>query len=307
MRGDVVEIFPVSEEGKAIRVEYWGDTIERIQEIDPLRGKALTELERYAIYPGSHYVTPQDKLRESLVSIRDELRERLMELESQGKLVERQRLEQRTMYDLEMLEQMGFCHGIENYSRHLSGRKAGEPPPTLIDYFPKDFLLILDESHQTIPQIGSMFLGDRARKSTLVEHGFRLPSAIDNRPLQFEEFETHVGQALCVSATPGDYELRQTHGAAVEQRHQHTRRCDLPGLATQHRQPPAMVRTGPSPAMSRPSMPMAPNSLTISAQRSPAGRPASSDRIAVVLPAPRKPVTMLTGMRDMATVVYVML
>jgi excinuclease ABC subunit B len=217
VRGDVVEIFPVSEEGKAIRVEYWGDTIERIQEIDPLRGKALAELERYAIYPGSHYVTPQDKLRESLVSIRDELRERLTELESQGKLVERQRLEQRTMYDLEMLEQMGFCHGIENYSRHLSGRKAGEPPPTLIDYFPKDFLLILDESHQTIPQIGSMFLGDRARKTTLVEHGFRLPSAIDNRPLQFEEFETHVGQALCVSATPGDYELRQTHGAAVEQ------------------------------------------------------------------------------------------
>jgi len=217
VRGDVVEIFPVSEDSKAIRVEYWGDTIERIQEIDPLRGKALEELEQYAIYPGSHYVTPQQKLRESLVGIRAELQERLAELDSQGKLLEKQRLEQRTLYDLEMLEQMGFCYGIENYSRHLSGRKQGEPPPTLIDYFPKDFLMILDESHQTVPQIGSMYLGDRARKTTLVEHGFRLPSAIDNRPLQFSEFETHIGQALFVSATPGDYELQKTQGEVVEQ------------------------------------------------------------------------------------------
>ena len=217
VRGDVVEIFPVSEESKAIRVEYWGDTIERLQWIDPLRGKSLGELDTYPIYPGSHYVAPPDQLRAAVVAIRAELQERLAELESQNKLVERQRLEQRTLYDLEMLEQMGFCYGIENYSRHMSGRAKGEAPPTLIDYFPKDFLLVLDESHQTVPQVGSMYLGDRARKTTLVEHGFRLPSAIDNRPLQFTEFEEHIGQVLFVSATPGDYELKQTQGVVVEQ------------------------------------------------------------------------------------------
>jgi excinuclease ABC subunit B len=217
VRGDVVEIFPVSEDARAIRVEYWGDTIERLQWIDPLRGKALGELESYPIYPGSHYVAPPDKIRDALVAIRAELQTRLAELESQNKLVERQRLEQRTLYDLELLEQMGFCYGIENYSRHLSGRAQGEPPPTLIDYFPKDFLLVLDESHQTVPQVGSMYLGDRARKTTLVEHGFRLPSAIDNRPLQFAEFESHINQVLFVSATPGDYELQQTAGEIVEQ------------------------------------------------------------------------------------------
>ena len=217
VRGDVVEIFPTSEEATAIRIEYWGDEIEKISEVDPLRGKILRELPRYTIYPGSHYVTPAEQTRRAIKSVRTELRDRLQQLDENGKLVEKQRLEQRTLYDLEMLEQMGFCHGIENYSRHLSGRKAGEAPPTLIDYFPPDYLLIIDESHQTIPQIGSMFKGDRSRKETLVEHGFRLPSALDNRPLRFEEFETHIHHAIYVSATPGDWELQQTHGEFVEQ------------------------------------------------------------------------------------------
>jgi excinuclease ABC subunit B len=217
VRGDVVEIFPVSEECRAIRVEYWGDEIERISEVDPLRGKVLAELPRYAIYPGSHYVTPEQQLRRAIEDIKVELRERLAELDAMGKPVERQRLEQRTMYDLEMLEQMGFCHGIENYSRHLSGRKAGEPPPTLLDYFPDDYLLVIDESHQTVPQIGAMYRGDRSRKETLVEHGFRLPSALDNRPLKFEEWEQRARQVIYVSATPGDYELGLTQGEFVEQ------------------------------------------------------------------------------------------
>jgi excinuclease ABC subunit B len=217
VRGDVVEIFPVSEEGRAIRVEYWGDEIERITEVDPLRGKVLRELDAYAIYPGSHYVTPEQQLRRAIEDIKVELRERLAELDAMGKLLEKQRLEQRTMYDLELLEQMGFCHGIENYSRHLSGRKAGEPPPTLLDYFPDDYLLVLDESHQTVPQIGAMFRGDRSRKETLVEHGFRLPSALDNRPLKFEEWQERARQVIYVSATPGDYELGLTQGEFVEQ------------------------------------------------------------------------------------------
>ena len=217
VRGDVVEIFPVGEDARAIRVEYWGDTIDRISYIDPLRGKTISDLDKYAIYPGSHYVTPQEQMSRALKNIRDELHERLAFFDANGRLLEKQRIEQRTLYDLELLEQMGFCHGIENYSRHLSNRKAGEPPPTLIDYFPEDFLLIIDESHQTVPQIGSMYKGDRARKETLVEYGFRLPSALDNRPLRFEEFETHIKQAFYVSATPGDYELKQTEGEFVEQ------------------------------------------------------------------------------------------
>ncbi len=217
VRGDVVEIFPVSEDARAVRVEYWGDQIDRISYIDPLRGKVLEETERYAIYPGSHYVTPQQQMSRALANIREELAERLADLDRNGRLLEKQRLEQRTLYDLEMLEQMGFCHGIENYSRHLSNRKAGEAPPTLIDYFPKDFLMILDESHQTVPQVGAMYKGDRARKETLVEYGFRLPSAMDNRPLRFEEFEAHITQAVYVSATPGEYELVQTKGEFVEQ------------------------------------------------------------------------------------------
>ena len=217
VRGDVVEVFPAYEEHVAIRIEYFGDDIDSISEIDPLRGKVQRKLNRCVIYPGSHYVTPRDTLGRAIGGIRDELRVRLKELETGGKLVERERLEQRTMYDLEMLEQMGFCHGIENYSRHLSGRAPGEPPPTLIDYMGKDFLLIIDESHQTIPQIGAMYRGDRARKETLVEFGFRLPSALDNRPLKFEEYEALVRNAIYVSATPGDYELNKSNGKVVEQ------------------------------------------------------------------------------------------
>ncbi len=217
VRGDTVEIFPAHEDTHAIRVEFWGDEIERIRLVDPLRGQAIQDLQDYPIYPGSHYVTPEEQRVKAITAIRDELGERLGELERANKLLERQRLEQRTMFDLEMLEQMGFCQGIENYSRHLSGRKEGEAPPTLLDYFPDDFLCILDESHQTVPQIGAMYRGDRARKETLVSHGFRLPSALDNRPLKFEEWQERVGQRVYVSATPGDFELEATGGVVVEQ------------------------------------------------------------------------------------------
>ena len=217
VRGDVVEVFPASEEALAVRIEYWGDEIERICEIDPLKGKVISELDRYGIFPGSHYVTPEAQRHNAMTSIRTELLARLQVLQDEGKLVERQRLEQRCQYDLEMLEQMGFCYGIENYSRHFSGRAPGDPPPTLIDYLPKDYLLIMDESHQSVPQVGGMFRGDRARKDTLVEHGFRLPSAVDNRPLKFEEFEERMPQTIYVSATPGDYELKKTQGEIVQQ------------------------------------------------------------------------------------------
>jgi excinuclease ABC subunit B len=217
VRGDVVEIFPAYEEATAIRVEFFGDEIEAIREVDPLRGKVRKSLGEYTIFPGSHYVTPQEAMRRAIGSIREELRERLDVFDKAGRFLEKQRLEQRATYDLELLEQMGFCPGIENYSRHLSGRAAGEPPPTLIDYFPRDFLLVIDESHQTVPQLGAMYRGDRARKETLVEFGFRLPSALDNRPLKFEEFEGHMGRTLFVSATPGEYELQKSEGTFVEQ------------------------------------------------------------------------------------------
>ncbi|MBX7192046.1 MAG: excinuclease ABC subunit UvrB [Sandaracinaceae bacterium] len=217
VRGDVVEVFPASEDQKAIRIEMWGDEIERIAEIDPVRGKVLRELPKYAIFPASHYVTPEEERRRAVETIKVELQERLSQLSDEMKLVEKQRLEQRTLYDVEMLEQTGFCHGIENYSRHFSGRKAGEPPPVLVDYFPRNFLLILDESHQTVPQIAAMFRGDRNRKEVLVEHGFRLPSAMDNRPLKFEEFWERAGQTIFVSATPGEWELDETQGEFVEQ------------------------------------------------------------------------------------------
>jgi len=217
VRGDVVEIFPAHSENLAVRIEYWGDEIERIVEIDPTRGKVLEELDQYGVYPGSHYVTPDEHRKRAIKSIREELLQWLPKLEIEGKLLEKQRLEQRTMYDLEMLEQMGFCHGIENYSRHLSGRKEGEPPPTLLDYFPDDFLVVLDESHITVPQLGAMFRGDRSRKETLVEHGFRLPSALDNRPLRFSEWEERVAQVIHVSATPGDWEIDHAGGVLVEQ------------------------------------------------------------------------------------------
>ncbi|MFO0617351.1 MAG: excinuclease ABC subunit UvrB [Polyangiaceae bacterium] len=217
VRGDVVEIFPAYEAEQAIRIEFFGDEVESIKEVDPLRGKVLGSIKRTQIFPGSHYVTEQQQLRRAIGSIREELRDRLAYYDEKGRFLEKQRLEQRTMYDLEMLEQMGFVNGIENYSRHLSGRKTGEPPPTLIDYFPSDFLLIIDESHQTVPQLGAMYRGDRARKETLVEHGFRLPSALDNRPLKFEEFEKYLKRVLFVSATPGDYEIERSEGVVVEQ------------------------------------------------------------------------------------------
>ena len=217
VRGDVVEVFPAYEHETAVRIEFFGDTIEAIREVDPIRGKVKGALERYAIFPGSHYVTPQEQMRRAISEIREGLRERLDFFDKEGRFLEKQRLEQRTLYDIEMMEQMGFCNGIENYSRHLSNRKAGEPPPTLIDYFPKDFLLILDESHQTVPQIAAMYRGDRARKETLVEYGFRLPSALDNRPLKFEEFEEHVHRCIYVSATPGEYEIQKAEGTFVEQ------------------------------------------------------------------------------------------
>ncbi|HEX7667517.1 MAG TPA: excinuclease ABC subunit UvrB, partial [Polyangiaceae bacterium] len=218
VRGDVVEVFPAYEQETAIRIEFFGDTVEAITPVDPLRGRTKGEtLKRYAIYPGSHYVTPQEQMRRAISDIRDELRERLDFFDKEGRFLEKQRLEQRTLYDIEMMEQMGFCQGIENYSRHLSKRKAGEPPPTLLDYFPGDYLMILDESHQTVPQIGAMYRGDRARKETLVEYGFRLPSALDNRPLKFDEWESHVQNCIYVSATPGEYEVNKTEGVVVEQ------------------------------------------------------------------------------------------
>ncbi len=217
VRGDTVEVFPAYEADTAIRIEWFGDEVESISEIDPLRGKARQSLQRAVIFPASHYATPADTLKRAVADIRAELRERLAELSTQGKLLERQRLEQRTMYDLESIEQMGFCSGIENYSRHLSGRKAGEPPYTLMDYFPEDYLLVVDESHQTVPQIGSMYAGDRSRKETLVNFGFRLPSAMDNRPLKFEEWQQRGRQTIYVSATPAEWELAQAGGVVVEQ------------------------------------------------------------------------------------------
>ncbi len=217
VRGDVVEIFPVYEEALAIRVEFFGDEVDGIHEVDPLRGKVLGSLDKYSIFPGSHYVTPRQQLDRAISGIRSELKDRLEFYDREGRFLEKQRIQQRTMYDLEMLEQMGFVQGIENYSRHLSQRPPGDPPPTLIDYFPKDFLLIMDESHQTVPQVGAMYKGDRSRKETLVEYGFRLPSAMDNRPLKFDEFEQHMPQTIFVSATPGDYELKKSEGVVVEQ------------------------------------------------------------------------------------------
>jgi excinuclease ABC subunit B len=217
VRGDTIEIFPPYEEDRAVRIEFFGDTVESIHEFDPLRGLTLAELDKVAIFPNSHYVSAPETRARAISGIREELRERLQELRGQDKLLEAQRLEQRTMFDLEMLEQMGFCPGIENYSRWLSGRKAGDPPPCLLDYFPKNFLTVVDECHQTIPQIGAMYRGDRARKETLVEFGFRLPSALDNRPLKFEEWERLVHQAVYVSATPAEYELTKAQGVVVEQ------------------------------------------------------------------------------------------
>jgi excinuclease ABC subunit B len=215
-RGDVLEVFPAYEE-MGYRVEYFGDEIEKISRFDLLRGDSMEELDRIAIFPKTDYVTPREQLERAIEGIQRELGERLSELEAQEKLLEAQRLDQRTRFDLEMLREIGYCHGIENYSRHLSGRKPGEAPPTLLDYLPDDSLLMIDESHQSIPQVRGMYHGDRSRKETLVEYGFRLPSALDNRPLTFEEFDGRENQRIYVSATPGDWELQRSHGVVAEQ------------------------------------------------------------------------------------------
>jgi len=216
VRGDVVEIFPAYEEN-ALRVELWGNEIENLAVIKPLTGEVINEKEKAAVYPAKHFVTTYPKLEIAIRAIRKELKERLAVFKTQGKLLEIQRLESRTHYDIEMMQEVGYCTGIENYSRHLSGRKEGERPACLLDYFPEDFLMIIDESHATIPQIRGMYNGDRARKVTLVEHGFRLPSALDNRPLKFDEFESLINQVIFVSATPAEYELEKCGGGVVEQ------------------------------------------------------------------------------------------
>ncbi|MFQ5767727.1 MAG: excinuclease ABC subunit UvrB, partial [Acidobacteriota bacterium] len=217
VRGDAIEILPGAEDQRALRVVLPDDEIESLEWFDPLRGRTVERVRRVPIYPMSHYVVPRERILEAVEDIRHELRKRLKELEADGKLVEAQRLAQRTRFDLEMILEVGYCQGIENYSRHLTGRRAGEPPPTLMDYLPADTLTFIDESHVTLPQVRGMFKGDRSRKQTLVRHGFRLPSALDNRPLTFEEFEARVGQRLYVSATPAEYELRRTGGEIVEQ------------------------------------------------------------------------------------------
>ena len=217
VRGDIVEIFPPYEEEQAIRVEFFGDLIESITLVDPLRGKKLNSIRKIAVYPGSHYVTTQDNLKRAIVNIWEELGIRLDELRTQNKLLEAQRLEQRTKFDIEMMEEMGYCQGIENYSRHLTGRKPGEPPPTLMEYLPENALIIVDESHATIPQTIGMYRGDRSRKETLVNYGFRLLSALDNRPLMFEEYERFPQQRLYISATPAAYELNKAGKHVVEQ------------------------------------------------------------------------------------------
>ena len=216
VRGDVVDIWPSHSEGQSIRIEWFGDDIERISLIDPLRGSTLSILDRYTVYPNSHYVAPPEYMAKAITSIEEELVGWLPKLRNQGKMEEAQRLEERTRYDLELLTQFGQCKGIENYSRHLTQRAPGEPPPTLLDYFPEDFIFIVDESHVALPQVGGMFRGDQSRKSTLVDHGFRLPSAMDNRPLRFDEFEERVHQVVYVSATPKEYEIEASEGVVVE-------------------------------------------------------------------------------------------
>ena len=216
-RGDVIEIFPASNEALSVRVELFGDVVEAIHEIDPLTGKSLRKLPKIAVYPNTHYLIAPDRYERAITGIEEELEERVAHFKKHNQLLEAQRIAQRTKFDLEMIRAMGYCHGIENYSRHLSGRAPGEPPPTLIDYFPKDYLLIVDESHATIPQVRGMYEGDYSRKRTLVDYGFRLPSAVDNRPLKFHEFERSLNQVIYVSATPGPYELEHTGGVVVEQ------------------------------------------------------------------------------------------
>ena len=217
VRGDVLEIIPAYENERALRLEFFGDEIDSVTQIDPLTGEALAAIGKTVIYPASHYVSDRDNLVRAMSDIRTELAERLAFLQAEHKLVEAQRLEQRTLFDLEMMEEMGYCSGIENYSRHLDGRREGEPPACLLDYFPADFILFVDESHISIPQVGAMFKGDRSRKSTLVEYGFRLPSALDNRPLNFDEFLARIGQTIHASATPGKWEMERAQGLVAEQ------------------------------------------------------------------------------------------
>jgi excinuclease ABC subunit B len=216
VRGDVLDIYPVHEEDRAVRINFFGDVVEGIQEIDPLTGRVTGELNRITIYPATHYVTTVDIRERAIENIKKELEKRSEYFRSQNKLIEAQRIEERTLFDLEMMIEMGYCHGIENYSRHLTGRSPGEAPPTLLDYFPKDFLVIIDESHIAVPQLNGMYNGDRSRKETLVRYGFRLPSALDNRPLKFEEFKNKIRQVLYVSATPGPYELEKSESVTEQ-------------------------------------------------------------------------------------------
>src|SRR5688572_14694066 len=216
VRGDTVEVCPAYRED-ALRIEFFGDTVERLTQFDPLTGDKIKDLPYTAVYPSKQFVTPATKMKRAVLAIREELTDRIAEFEKNGKLLEAQRIKMRTEYDLEMMTEMGFCSGIENYSRHIANRPPGSRPSTVIDFFPKDYLLVVDESHATLPQIGGMYAGDRSRKEVLVEHGFRLPSALDNRPLNFAEWEERVAQVVFVSATPGPYELRQSGGVIVEQ------------------------------------------------------------------------------------------
>jgi excinuclease ABC subunit B len=217
VRGDVVEVFPAYENDRAIRIEFFGDEVDSITEVDPLRGRVIQRPTKAIIFPNSHYVSTSERIRAAIEGILEELRERLVHFKADGKLLEAQRIEQRTMYDIEMLSEMGYCHGVENYSRWLDGREAGQTPYCLLDYFPDDFITFVDESHVSVPQVGGMYRGDRRRKETLVEYGFRLPSALDNRPLRFDEWEQHIGQVIYTSATPGDHELARSLGVVVEQ------------------------------------------------------------------------------------------
>ena len=216
-KGDILEIYPSDESESAIRVEFWGDEIEKISEINPLTGKVIASRNHVMIFPNSHYVTTEDKMERAIDTIEEELQERIKYFKDNGKLIEAQRIEERTNFDIEMMKETGFCQGIENYSRHISGRELGSAPFTLFDYFPKDFLLLIDESHATIPQVRAMYNGDRARKESLVKYGFRLPSAFDNRPLKFNEFEDRINQVIFVSATPAEYEKEHSKGNVVEQ------------------------------------------------------------------------------------------
>ncbi|MFA5353833.1 MAG: DEAD/DEAH box helicase family protein, partial [Thermodesulfovibrionales bacterium] len=222
VRGDVVDIQPAFSSDRAIRIEFFGDEIDSISEFDPLSGERIRKLQKLVLYPNSHWITPKPKLEKAFASIKKEMKERMVYFRNRAELLYAQRIEQRTLFDMEMLKEFGYCHGIENYSRHMSGRLPGEPPYTLLDYLISgpsggDYLMVIDESHATVPQIGGMYAGDRSRKQNLIDYGFRLPSALDNRPLRFEEFEKRLNQVIYVSATPGDYELRKADGRVVEQ------------------------------------------------------------------------------------------